>query len=107
MYAIHDSCSFPSINMDNGHPLDKQKRGRFHAIKDRFSLSSSKHPSRSDSPIPPDASSDKDQQQSWGLKKKFLGKHAKAPTWPTSPLLPPSSNNPIAESALSMYPIVS
>ena len=85
--------------------MDKEKKGHFHAIKNRFSPSSSKPPSQSGSPIPPDELSDKDQQRSWNLRK-FLGKPAIAPTQPTSPLPPPLSDNPIPESPLSTYPIV-
>ena len=94
------ALSPPSFNMDKP---DKEKKGHLHAIKNRFSPSSSKSPSRS--PIPPDESSNKDQQRSWSLRKIF-GKPAIAPTQPTSPLPPPLSNNPIPESPLSTYPIV-
>jgi len=87
---------------------DKEKKGHFHAFKNRLSSSSSKPPRRSDSPIPPDESSNKDQQHSWNLRK-LLGKPAIAPTHPTSPLPPPVSANPIPENPLiiSTYPIMS
>ena len=87
------ALSLPSTNMGNG-----EKKGRLHSIKDRLSPSSRKPSRRSGSPIPPDASSDKDQQRSWSLRE-FLGKPARSRS--TSPL------PPLPESPLSRYPIVS
>lgn len=102
MYTTHDACSFPSINMDN-----KEKKRRLHAFKDRLTLSASKCPRRSGSPVPPDLSSDRDQQHSWSWTK-FRGKLASAPTIrPTLPLPPTSSDNLIPKNPLSTYPIVS
>ena len=86
----HTTLAFspPSFSMN------KENKGHLHAIKNRLSPSSSKPPSRLGSPIPPDESSDKDQQHSWSLRK-FFGKPAIAPTQSTSP---------IPESSLSTYP---
>jgi len=88
--------SLPSFNMNKA---DKEKKGHFHAIKNHLSPSSSKPPSQSGLPIPR-------KKGPWSLREIF-GNPPIAPTQPTWRLPPPLSDNPIPESPLSTYPIIS